>query len=309
VTLLPWASITANDVTLSNPAGAFRSDFDRFKTIDASFKLFPLLQGAIEIDRVILLEPKVSLEVDKDGRRNWSFHRESRPSISARPAGHAQSSLVVSAVRIIDGEVSYLDQRSDKKYALNFVNMTVSSARSASADGSMMYNGKRVTMALTIATPGTFYNGGPSPATLRIISPPANFAFDGESTIKERRTNGAIDLEVPSLRALAAWLEAPLIVRGNGRGRLLVAGKLDALGKKISVADAKISLDAAAANVSLSIEEGDGHESIFTAKLRAQDANVKELLSAVAGVDQIAGHGNLSIDVTGRGKASRTRRS
>jgi uncharacterized protein involved in outer membrane biogenesis len=302
VTLLPRASIAANDVTLANPPGAFRSDFALFKTIDASFKLFPLLQGAIEIDRVILLEPKISLEVDKDGQRNWSFHRESRPSISAHPAGHAPSSLV-SAIRIIDGEVNYLDQRSDKKYALNFVNMTVSSASSASADGSMMYNGKRVTMALTIATPGTFYNGGASPATLRIISPPVNFAFDGEATIKERRANGAIDLEVPSLRALAAWLEAPLIVRGNGRGRLLVAGKLDAFGKKITLVDAKISLDAAAAAGSLSIEEGDSHESIFTAKLRALDANVKELLSAVAGVDQIAGHGDLSIDVTAHGKS------
>jgi uncharacterized protein involved in outer membrane biogenesis len=199
--------------------------------------------------------------------------------------------------------VSYLDRRSDQKYVLSFVDMNVSSASSASVDGSMMYNGKRATMALTIATPGTFYDGGVSPATLRIISPSANFAFDGEVTIKGSRANGAVDLEVPSLRGLAAWLEAPLIVRGNGRGRLLVAGRLDAIGKKITLADAKISLDAAATSGSLSIEKGNGHESIFTAKLRAQGANVKELLSAVAGVDQIAGHGDLSIDVTGHGKS------
>ena len=303
VTLFPRASLTANDVTLSNPPGAFRSDFARFKTIDASLKLFPLLQGAIEIDRVILLEPKVSLEVDKDGRRNWTFHREARPSVSARPAGHARSSLAPSAVRIIDGEVSYLDRRSDQKYVLSFVNMNVSSASSASVDGSMMYNGKRVTMALTIVTPGTFYDGGVSPATLRIISPSANFAFDGEVTIKGSRANGAVDLEVPSLRGLASWLEAPLIMRGNGRGRLLAAGRLEALGKKITLSDAKISLDAAPVSGLLSIEDGDGHESFVTAKLRAQGTNVKELLSAVAGVDQIAGHGDLSIDITAHGKS------
>jgi uncharacterized protein involved in outer membrane biogenesis len=303
VTLFPRASLTANDVTLSNPPGAFRSDFARFKTIDASLKLFPLLQGAIEIDRVIFLEPKVSLEVDKDGRRNWTFHREARPSTTARPAGHARSSGAPSAVRIIDGEVSYLDRRTDQKYVLSFVNMNVSSASSASVDGSMMYNGKRVTMALTIVTPGTFYDGGVSPATLRIISPSANFAFDGEVTIKGSRANGAVDLEVPSLRGLASWLEAPLIMRSNGRGRLLAAGRLEALGKKITLSDAKISLDAAPVSGLLSIEDGDGHESFVTAKLRAQGANVKELLSAVAGVDQIAGHGDLSIDITAHGKS------
>jgi uncharacterized protein involved in outer membrane biogenesis len=194
--------------------------------------------------------------------------------------------------------VSYLDQRSDRKYALNFVNMNVSSA---SVDGSLMYNGTRVTMALTIGTPGAFYDGGVSPATLRIISPLANFAFDGEATIKGSRANGTVDLEVPSLRALASWLEAPLIVRGNGRGRLLVAGRLDALGRKITLAEAEISLDTAGVSGSLSVD-GNGHQSIVTAKLRARDANVKELLSAVAGIDQIAGHGDLSIDITGRGK-------
>jgi uncharacterized protein involved in outer membrane biogenesis len=181
--------------------------------------------------------------------------------------------------------------------------MNISSASSARVDGSVMYNGNRATIALTVAMPGAFHDGGVSPATLRISSPPANFAFDGEVAIKGGRANGAIDLEVPSLRGLAAWLQAPLIVHGNGRGRLLVAGRLDALGKKVTLADAKISLDAAATSGSLSIAEGNGHESIFTAKLRAQGANVKELLSAIAGVDQIAGHGDLSIDITGRGKS------
>jgi hypothetical protein len=122
--------------------------------------------------------------------------------------------------------VSYLDRRSYRKYTLNFANMNVSSASSASVDGSAMHNGTRVTMALTIATPGAFYDGGVSPATLRIISAPANFAFDGEATIEGGSATGTVDLEVPSLRGLASWLEAPLIVRGNGRGRLLVAGRL-----------------------------------------------------------------------------------
>src|SRR6185503_15363215 len=71
--LFPSVALEANDVSLSNPAGATSPNMVQLKTLDVELKLLPLLHGGLEISQFKLVQPAIALEVDKQGRPSWAF--------------------------------------------------------------------------------------------------------------------------------------------------------------------------------------------------------------------------------------------
>jgi uncharacterized protein involved in outer membrane biogenesis len=78
---VPWPHLRAHDVTLGNPewasTGALMADIQQ---IDFNLNLLSLLQKSIRISSLILTEPQLVLERDKDGRNNWTFKKNDNPS-------------------------------------------------------------------------------------------------------------------------------------------------------------------------------------------------------------------------------------
>ncbi|HEU4671191.1 MAG TPA: AsmA family protein [Dyella sp.] len=70
---LPWPAFTARDITIANPGWAKQP---RFAQLDAlRFRLAPLalLARRIEMPSVQLVQPRLDLERDGQGRDNWTF--------------------------------------------------------------------------------------------------------------------------------------------------------------------------------------------------------------------------------------------
>jgi len=63
------------------------------------------------------------------------------------------------------------------------------------------------------------------------------------SSAKVIAAAGALKLDVPSIRELAAWVGAPIKAPGDGLGPLNIEGKVDVKGSRYAFNDAKLSVD------------------------------------------------------------------
>jgi AsmA protein len=291
--LLPSVALEANDVALSNTPGAASPDMVQLKTLDVELKLLPLLHGGLEISRFKLVQPAIALEVDKQGRPNWAFNPPATASAApeaAKPApaapapssaGGGFSGISLGDVSIVDGQASYLDQRSGEKHLLSNINMTLSLPsldQPFAAKGSAVWSGETATLTIQVEKPGTLQRGGASPVGMTLAATPINFAFKGNATgATLSKLDGGIDLSIPSVRGLAKWLGVAFDAPGTGFGAMTVSGKLDKSGSKIAFSDAVIALDAIKATGALTIDSG-GAKPNFSGRLDVDKLDVNPYL-------------------------------
>jgi AsmA protein len=268
-TLFPTLGLEANTVSFANPPGAASKDMATLGKLQVALQVLPLLHKDIAIKRLVLVDPVIDLEVDKQGRPNWQFSEASATPAPAKqpqpvaPAGGGASSLSdlhLDDVRLVNGRVTYLDQRSGAKQELSEIGMTVSLPSldgPFSANGAATYRNEKMTLAASLAKPRAFMDGKVSAAALKLSAKPISFDFKGEGAgSTPPKLDGTVDLQVPSVRGLAAWAGQPLKLPGTGFGPLGISGKVSMAGSKIAFSDAKLKLDDMNAKGALALDSG-----------------------------------------------------
>src|SRR5712692_4425316 len=223
--LFPVVGLEANNVSFSNPPGAASKDMAKLGKLQVALQVLPLLHRDIEIKRLVLVDPVIDLEIDKQGRPNWQFSAATAPPTPAKQpdkappttGGSSLSELRLDDVRLVNGRVTYLDQRSGEKQELSEIGMTLSLP---SLDGP--------------------------------------FAADGAATWRNEKMtlDGAVELQVPSVRGLASWAGTPLKLPGTGFGPLAISGKVNMAGSKIAFSDASLALDNMKAKGEFALDSG-----------------------------------------------------
>jgi uncharacterized protein involved in outer membrane biogenesis len=99
LSLLPVPTATVTGVKFFNAAGAKNPNMVEVKSVTVRFSLLALLTGTIDVNEVTLVEPKIVLEVNAEGKPNWEF----APSVAeAKPAApRAGTPLPVSLGRVV----------------------------------------------------------------------------------------------------------------------------------------------------------------------------------------------------------------
>jgi AsmA protein len=265
--ILPILGVEANNVSFSNPPGAGSPDMAKFAKLQVALKFWPLLRKEVEVDKLVLVDPVIALEVDKQGRPNWQFG-EKAPAATARPGqptpaagtGGGLGELTLEDVRLENGQVSYLDQRSGEKLVLEQIAMKLSLPNLDSpltADGSLVYRAEKLSLSVGLANPRNFMDGKSTGLTLKLASKPVNADFKGNVTgSTPLKLDGAVDLQVPSVRGLAQWAGTPLNAPGSGFGPLAISGKASVAGPKIAFSEAKLSLDNIKGTGELALDTG-----------------------------------------------------
>src|SRR5277367_3502337 len=239
LTILPVLGIQASLVSFSNPPGASAPDMVQLGKLELALKIFPLLSGQLEIDQFVLHDPVILLEIDKQGRGNWVFGTaQPAAAAPAKPApsggGGARMSLTelrLDDIRVVNGTIAYLDQRTGQKQELTEVNMKLSLPNLDSpfvSDGAVTWRGKAVKTTVTVAKPRAVMDGGTSDVTIKVASEPVNFDFKGKLTNSAPvKVEGPIDLAVPSVRKLADWTGSQVPMAGaNTFGPMEIKGNL-----------------------------------------------------------------------------------
>jgi AsmA protein len=257
LSLLPRLELEAEDVSFANAPGAAQTDMARLKKLRVQLQIFPLLTGEVRVDSFVLVEPIIHLEVDKNGRTNWQFADAGTAATGTTGTTTAPSQprggpgeipeISLGDVRLVDGLVTYADARSGQSMEISAINMTVSLPdmdSPAAADGSLIWNGQKLSLDAKSAALRGLMTGQETSVSLGLESSVVSLTYVGNvSNAAPARIEGDINLDVPSIRELAAWTGSPIEMDGNGLGPLKINGKVVATPAVVSFTEAKIALD------------------------------------------------------------------
>src|SRR5579872_256242 len=293
--LLPSIELSADQVSFGNAPGGVAKNMARLKSLEVRLQLLPLLTGTVAVDTFVLVDPVISLEVEKDGRPNWEFGGAAVPTpapAKAAPAtaaagGGALTTLArlrIANLQIENGDVTYVDTRTGKRSELGAINLKVSMTgldNPMSASGSVAWNKQTVNLDLSVGRPAAFEGGQPTPIKLKIASTPINFSFAGNGVgAPILKLDGDADLNIPSVRGLAAWAGQPMPA-GNGFGLLAIKGKVAIAGPKYAFGNAVIAFDAIKGNGGIEFDNG-GAKPYIKGSLQLDDLNLNPYIGAPA---------------------------
>jgi AsmA protein len=220
----------------------------------------------VEVDRFVLIEPAFHLEIDADGRPNWALGAPREETVTAatpqdEAAGNEQappeaaggmrlpvSEVKLGDIRVENGSLTFTDARSGAKERIEAINLDLDLPDlrgPLQANGSLAYKGEAVNLALAVERPLELIEGGSSPVRLNGEAPDLTLTFDGAvANAAPPSATGTVELDVSSIRDLAAWLAEPLAFEGEGLRTLRIAGKLEGSPARVAFDDATVALDA-----------------------------------------------------------------
>jgi AsmA protein len=251
VQVFPDAQVSVEGVSLSNPDGMFNGTTVSMERLDAKISLWQLLSRRADVQEITLVRPRLTLVIDKQGQANWQLpDGAAKPVSGASAAADAGSPVSVAPVRIVDGEVSFNDERSGTTFAVQAVNATVSvpvAGKPLNVEGSLQWNGQRVNLKLFLKDMARLTQAG-SPVELALDARPLQVAVSGLLKL-----DGGLDLAgqanvtSPDLRELAKW-GGWNVTGTKGLKAFSAQGALALGGNRAVLSNARIGLDGMKAN-------------------------------------------------------------
>jgi hypothetical protein len=138
LSLLPTPSVELDGVKFSNPPGSKNPSMVEVKSVTVRPSLLALLTGTVEVAEVTLVEPKIVLDINAEGKPNWEF----TPSVAAAtPAASKPSSpkpLSLGRLTVANGTLIFSDSKAGLAITADKANFTASVG---SIDGPYSLNG------------------------------------------------------------------------------------------------------------------------------------------------------------------------
>lgn len=248
VSLFPTGSVSFSDVVLGD-ANAETPPLVAERLV-ARLRFFPLLAGRIEVSDVALVNPRIAVTVDAEGRSNWSPLVEALTRSFGPKADRIERLLSFSEIRMVGGSISFLNEARHISERLTDVEMSLAwpaISRSFAASGRMSWRGEPLDASITLADFATALHGDKSGLKVRIAGAPVKFAFDGTMSTKPTlKIDGALSADSASLRRVLTWTgQKPM--PGGGFGRFALKAQTNVVGGTIAFTGVNVELDGNAA--------------------------------------------------------------
>jgi AsmA protein len=238
VSLFPTGSVSFADVTL----GDAQQPALVAERLTARLRFFPLLIGRVEIADVSLDHPRISVELQQNGRSNWSGLMEAL----TRSQTTVQRLAAFSEMRIDDGTIVIEDKARKISETLSGVEFSLawpSISKSFGATGRFIWRDARMDASMTLVDFPSALAGNRSGLKLRISGAPMKAAFEGAISLKPTlKIEGTLAGDATSLRDALAWAgQKPL--PGGGFGRFAIKARTNVIGGTISLSSVNVELD------------------------------------------------------------------
>jgi len=127
LSLFPGAGVSFSDLRLGNPPAFAEKDFLTVKSFDVRLKLWPLLSRQVEVDRLVVEEPRVFMVTNRDGRVSWDFGTQPlKAKTEAVPeTGPPILSLLVAELSIQNGQILMIDHRKGSRQEISSLNLAL----------------------------------------------------------------------------------------------------------------------------------------------------------------------------------------
>jgi AsmA protein len=211
--ILPSIALDAEGVTVGNPAWAGGGDMAQIKTLKLGLELLPLLHKEYHLKELTLEQPVLML-VKQHGRANWDFGNTENKETAISPAGQETKSgntgsphkslgdLHLDVIAIKDGSATYKDDASPRAETISDLNFTLKApdlSQKADISLSMLLNGQKTDIALTLDKPLAFEDGSPTNVDLKASYGPYDFTWIGTAVEKGGIPSLTGKLTIPSL--------------------------------------------------------------------------------------------------------------
>jgi len=275
--ILPSLELSARDVRFANAPGSSQKEMATLKSLDLKLKLGPLISGRFEIDALVLQEPTIVLEVDKQGKPNWQFDKATAavpanpaaPSDKAKPGDAATrpaplptdifDTLQIAELRIVRGNVVYADARTGQRYELAKANLDLSlpgGDRPFRIVGDVDYKGKQVKFRSEVKSPIDFMKGQATAIVFEFGLDLAKITLNGTAQGGAApKFAGPLKVEIGSVRDLAAWAGSPLPA-GKTFGPFNISANVNASQAAVNLTALSVKFDDIAATGELAVVQG-----------------------------------------------------
>jgi AsmA protein len=255
VSLIPTTAVEVSDVSLSNRPGSDVADMIKLKDLELEVALFPLLSGELEVDRFVLIEPDIYLEVDEQGRGNWELggtkaETTTEDTSTGTETGGSPTdiaSIKLGDIRIENGRLTYADLATGETTVVSDLNVTVDLPDMQSpfvGSGSFSFQDQPVEFTIATGAPAAMNAGEEVDASFDLKSDPLTSNFKGTMSIGEGpKLSGDLDLQIPSLANLVAWVAEPLPADTPAPEVISIAGRLDLAQDNYGFSGATIKID------------------------------------------------------------------
>lgn len=249
VTVAPRVRFAIHDVKLSNDEGFGDPQMFTLESVRGAFDLLPLILRKVRIEELIVTKPVLNLEVDQRGRANWVFGAPAPAQVPPEKGARGNeglpfSDLTLGDVRLADGRVSYRDRRTGQKIVAKEINVktALASLHSAlSVAGDLTVNDEPVNLKLTLNSPGGLEDGKRATLSSTLHSKHVQAVYDGGLRQKPiPALDGTFDLSIPSVAALANWLQRPLAKGQPDPGGIKAHAVFEGEGPRMALKEAKI---------------------------------------------------------------------
>ena len=258
--ILPALEVAVTGVHLSNAAGAPEADMLSLAGLSAKVALWPLLTRRIEVERLLIQEPVISLHRSAAGEPNWIFAAPDARTAAAEDAdaGPPSGELVLQDVRLEGGRLSFVDAASGQEIQVRDIGLTValpSPDAPLTVAGEAQVNDQSVRLEVMLATVKALLAGQGVSAKLDLVSAPITAGFEGQLQQQPLPgLDGQFQLEIPSVGALASWLGQPLAEGQPDPGPVKLQARFKADGSKIALDSASLEGEGLRANASGSFD-------------------------------------------------------
>jgi AsmA protein len=240
VSLFPNGSVSFADVAL----GDVNRPALTAERLTARLRIFPLLIGRVEVADVSLERPTIAVDIDADGKSNWStlidaLARSKKPN-------EARTVAAFSEMRIDNGTIILRNQATNTVETLNSVDFSLawpSISKSFGATGHFVWRDEPVDASVTLADFPAALLGNRTGLKLRVAGAPMKAAFEGSISIKPTlKIEGTLAADAASLRSALVWTgHNPL--PGGGFGRFAIKAQTNVVGGTIGLSNVNVELD------------------------------------------------------------------
>ncbi len=254
LSLFPNVAFSAGDIHLANAPGAKAADMVSVGSVSGKLKLLPLLGRRVVVESLVLTEPSLNLEVDKQGRANWIFQGEKKGSSkpAEEPSGGGDGGgglpvkdITLNEVSLVGGSFSLNNALTGQVVDGKELNISVGLSDFASPltlKLALLLNGEPVSFDFSFDTPGKLLEGLPAGMDLSFITKHVTTKYKGSvRTSPVPGLNGAFDLDIPSAGSLAAWLGRPLGDARPDPGPVSVHARFSGEGAKVVLTEATVA--------------------------------------------------------------------
>ncbi|TQF72752.1 AsmA family protein [Pseudoalteromonas luteoviolacea] len=238
LSVFPKLNITLNNVEFANMPSGSQSNMLTMEQLAVNIPWVSLLSGEFKLERFVINNPRVLLEVDAAGKPNWQLF----PTTPEQPAEQGSTDksssstqlpsgfdIALGEVAIYGGSVIYQDAQSGTTEEITDLDLSVmlpSLYQALTIDGAITYQAQRFEIEMKVDNPAKAIQSEDFKFSKVLRNQLVNIDFNGEVVDGAKRFKGELLLAGDSVKALTQWQNVPLEAQENAFNQFEVKGSM-----------------------------------------------------------------------------------